>query len=147
MLADSEEAAVEAEEEPKVEEAEPLRRKRSTGDILASPYQIYPAVSPVAQAGLQPLQAPSAVFYQPQYYYRLFSTVQIPPPYIAQAEIEPVPAETEENATTPEPEAESVSNFPFVPPGAVVAQQPLPENQFPLFPYDPEQDQPAAVQF
>lgn len=139
MLA--EEAAAEAGEVPAVEDDEPSRRKRSSGVLPASPYVVYAGASPAG------LQAPSAVFYQPQHYYRLFSTVQIPPPYIAQAEAEPETPKSEETATTVEPEAESATNFPFVPPGAVVAQQPLPENQFPLFPYDPEQDQPAAVQF
>jgi hypothetical protein len=37
--------------------------------------------------------------------------------------------------------------FPVTPLGATVAQDPLPEKDFPIFPYDPEQDKPAAVAF
>ena len=60
---------------------------------------------------------------------------------------EAVAPATGENAAAAETEVESATDFPIVQPGAVVAQEPLPEGQFPLFPYDPEQDQPAAVQF
>lgn len=149
-----------ADEEPeKIEEVvaevtESSRRRRNvllTPQIYhypSAPYLIQPAAvsSPAAAAPVHvkpTVQVPSAVFYQPQYYYHLFHTVKIAPPYSAQGDSEPPKSED----TTEEPEAESATNFPIVLPGAVVAQQPLPEDQFPLFPYDPAQDQPAAVQF
>ena len=39
------------------------------------------------------------------------------------------------------------SRLPVTPVGATVAQRPLPVHEFPIFPYDPEQDKPAAVAF
>jgi hypothetical protein len=39
------------------------------------------------------------------------------------------------------------SSFPVTPLGATVAQKPLPVQSYPLFPYDPEQDKPAALAF
>jgi hypothetical protein len=39
------------------------------------------------------------------------------------------------------------AKLPVSPQGANVAQNPLPENAFPIFPYDPSQDQPAAEAF
>ena len=44
-------------------------------------------------------------------------------------------------------DAGNVHNFPVDPPGAHVANDPLPETKFPIFPYDPDQDKPAAVAF
>jgi len=44
-------------------------------------------------------------------------------------------------------EEEGDISLPVEPPGAHVANDPLPEKTFPIFPYDPEQDEPAAVAF
>ncbi len=44
-----------------------------------------------------------------------------------------------------EEDSSNVHNFPVEPPGAHVANDPLPETKFPIFPYDPDQDRPAAV--
>ncbi len=44
-------------------------------------------------------------------------------------------------------DSNNVHNFPIEPPGAHVANDPLPETKFPIFPYDPDQDKPAAVAY
>jgi hypothetical protein len=56
------------------------RRKRSPAVYLTPPVYHYPGTPylghPAVSLATQPIQGPSAVFYQPQYYYRLFSTVK-----------------------------------------------------------------------
>jgi hypothetical protein len=44
-------------------------------------------------------------------------------------------------------EDDNVNDFPVESPGASVASEPLPESKYPLFPYDPAQDQAAAVAY
>jgi len=39
------------------------------------------------------------------------------------------------------------TSFPSLAPGATVAQDPLPETVYPVFPYNPEQDEPGAIIF
>ncbi len=46
-----------------------------------------------------------------------------------------------------DPVPDTASNFPSIPLGATVAQPALPEKDFPIFPYDPDQDKPAAEAF
>ncbi len=48
-------------------------------------------------------------------------------------------------AVEEEEDSSNIHNFPVEPPGAHVANDPLPETKFPIFPYDPDQDRPAAV--
>ena len=141
-----------------------------------SPYVIYPAAQAPANPIVKSSQElPVGLFYHPEYYYHLglptvkasrqFLSSPIQPtyfnqptyniPYVAPGQAvrsdseEPI---TDDRSTTTIDEEnvdknETSQNFPVVAPGAVVVQQPLPETQFPLFPYDPQQDQPAAVQF
>ncbi len=56
------------------------RRRRSQAVYLTPPAYHYPGTPylahPAVSLATQPIQGPSAVFYQPQYYYRLFSTVK-----------------------------------------------------------------------
>jgi hypothetical protein len=52
-----------------------------------------------------------------------------------------------EVAVTGEDAEDGEIQLPVDPPGAHVANDPLPEKTFPIFPYDPEQDEPAAVAF
>jgi hypothetical protein len=52
------------------------RRKRSPAVYLTPPVYHYPGTPYLAHPATQPIQALSAVFYQPQYYYRLFSNVK-----------------------------------------------------------------------
>ncbi len=124
-----------------------------------------PALVPQASKSSQEQQS---LLYQPQYFYlglpvataksgKQFPASPIQPtyfnqpsysiPYVAPGQAVRSDSEvpvTEKPATD---EDETATNFPYVPPGAIVAEEPLPENTFPIFPYDPEQDNPAAVQF
>ncbi len=91
---------------------------------MYQPQYVYPGL-PQQQVGVPVTQVKANFAYQPYYY--------LPFQYVA-----------------PKVEAKQddiVPNFPITPLGATVAQNALPEKDFPIFPYDPEQDKPAAVAF
>ena len=136
-----------------------------------SPYLIYtvlPGDSKIVQTPQKKsIQEQQSLLYQPQYFYqgvpnlksgRQFPALPIQPTYFNQPSYvvpyvppgQAVRSDSEEpitDAPQTTSETENLSNFPVVSPGAVVAQVALPEDAFPVFPYDPEQDKPAAVQY
>ena len=153
--------------------SEPIYLNQGIYSYPANPY--YFAVQPAASgSALIPQASKSSqeqqgLLYQPQYYYdfglpvaaakagKQFPALPIQPtyfnqpsyniPYVAPGQAVRSDSEvpiTDKPATDYD---ETATNFPYVPPGAIVAEEPLPENAFPIFPYDPEQDKPAAVQF
>ena len=104
------------------------------------------------------VQPAASMYYQPQYFYNPvvrpeFRTVQpqfVNRPIYTLTEAMKArqgDAETDTSiADVSNVEESEENNLPVDPPGALVANEPLSE-KFPIFPYDPDQDKPAAVAF
>ena len=158
-------AKVEAKVEAKaVEEAVEMKREKRSAtnpviyQVPASTYPLYssPVVaSPVlAKSNAEPdtKSLLEEQMYQPQYVYSGLPQQQVGAPVTqikANFAYQPyyyVPFQYAA-AKVEAKQDEIVPNFPITPLGATVAQNALPEKDFPIFPYDPEQDKPAAVAF
>ena len=141
------------------EEAEMKREKRSTVNTVVPAYQplayqfpastfpLYsnPIVASTPQVLLKSNAEPDTktlLEEQPQMPVYGVPVTQIRPTFINQ----PYYYAPYQITVSAKAEADN-AQLPVLPQGANVAQNPLPENSFPIFPYDPAQDQPAAEAF
>ena len=137
------------------EEMDFLQRNRREPQVIVPTYLLQPASPYVSYPPNQVFQNPS-VIYQPQNLYGPdLRNVQPQPtkPFFTltdamrlRSDVADVNVGNEIVDDSGDDDEEEIS-LPIDPPGALVANDPLPEKTFPIFPYDPEQDEPAAVAF
>lgn len=128
------------------EESDSLSRSRRNPQVLIPQY--FPVPNPFTV-----YQQPS-MLYQPQYIYNPLVRSDLPnlrplpltQPIYTMSDVLNARQEAVSEVENIEEEDGDI-NLPVDPPGAHVANDPLPEKEFPIFPYDPEQDEPAAVAF